>query len=919
MARIVGINETNETLTGGSSGDTLVGGAGENLLYGKGGADRFEASTRLADYKFSADTIADFQQGADKIDVSAFGISSFDQLKLILETKNGTDAFFNAYYFGYKHSIQINGVTASKLTAADFIFDTHGAKTEAGTARDDRMFGSTQADTLSGLDGSDQLFGGAGNDVLVGGSDTNLLYGQGGSDTFRVIERLDDYEFSADTIGDFQIGADKIDVSAFGISSFDQLKLILETKNGTDAFFNAYYFGYNHSIQINGITAGKLTSADFIYDTQGAKTEAGTARDDRLFGSTQADTLSGLDGSDQLFGGSGNDVLVGGSDTNHLYGQGGSDTFRMIERAADYEFSADTIGDFRVGSDKVDVSAFGISSFDQLKLILETKNGTDAFFNAYYFGYNHSIQFSKVAVSKLTAADFIYDTQGAKTEVGTARDDRLFGSAQADTLSGLDGSDQLFGGSGNDVLVGGSDTNLLYGQGGSDTFRMIERAADYEFSADTIGDFRVGSDKIDISAFGISSFDQLQLILETKNGTDAFFNAYYFGYNHSIQLSKVAKSKLTANDFIFDTQGAKDEVGTARNDRIFGSRQADTLDGGDGDDQLFGGVGNDRLIGGAGIDRLYGGSGTDTAVFAGKRSDYVITRNADGSVKVGSDLLVSIEKIEFDDTTISTPANRAPTAPSLSRTSVAENTAVGTTVGVFSATDPEGGAVTYRLTDSAGGLFKLSGNKLQVGKVFDYEKLQKDTITVEVTDLAGKTTIKTFTISITDVIETINGSTKGETLKGGIGADKIVAGAGNDTVFGYGGNDKLYGDAGDDTLYGGAGADDLSGGAGKDVFLFKTLSDSRVSSTGRDTIFDFSGTGGDRIDLSGIDASTKTAGNQAFSFLGTAAFTGKAGELRYDKKTSDTYIYADINGDKKADFAIHLDDAVTLSKGYFVL
>ncbi|MCV9963354.1 M10 family metallopeptidase C-terminal domain-containing protein [Pararhizobium sp. BT-229] len=919
MARIVGINETSETLTGGSSGDTLVGGAGENLLYGKGGADRFEASTRLADYKYSVDTIADFQQGADKIDVSAFGISSFDQLKLILETKNGTDAFFNAYYFGYKHSIQINGITASKLTTADFIFDTRGAKTEVGTTRDDRLFGTTAADTLSGGDGSDQLFGGSGNDILVGGSDTNLLYGQGGSDTFRTIERLDDYEFSADTIGDFQIGSDKIDVSAYGISSFDQLKLILETKNGTDAFFNAYYFGYNHSIQINGITASKLTAGDFIYDTQGAKTEAGTARDDRLFGSTQADTLSGLDGGDQLFGGGGNDILVGGSDTNLLYGQGGADTFRTIERADDYEFSADTIGDFQVGADKIDVSAFGISSFDQLKLILETKNGTDAFFNAYYFGYNHSIQLSKVAVSKLTAGDFIYDTQGAKDEVGTARDDRLFGSTQADTLTGLDGSDQLFGGRGNDTLVGGSDTNLLYGQGGSDTFRTIERAADYEFSADTIGDFQVGSDKIDVSAFGISSFDQLQLILETKNGTDAFFNAYYFGYNHSIQLSKVAKSQLTASDFIFDTQGAKDEVGTTRDDRLFGSRQADTLDGGAGDDQLFGGLGNDRLIGGEGYDRFFGGSGTDTAVFTGNKSDYVITRLANGSVRVGDDLLFNVEKIEFADTTISTPQNLAPSAPVLSKASVAENSPIGTTIGVFSSKDPEGGALTYRLTDSAGGLFKLSGNKLLVGKAIDYEKLQKDTITIEVTDLAGKKTLKTFAISITDVIETITGTPAAQTLKGDIGADRIVAGAGNDTLIGYEGDDRLYGDAGDDTIYGGLGADGLVGGTGKDVFLYKTLSDSSVSSTGRDTIFDFAGAEGDRIHLSTLDANTKLSGDQAFSFLGTGAFTGKAGELRYTKTASDTYVYADTNGDAVADFAIHLGDAVTLGKGYFVL
>ena len=61
------------------------------------------------------------------------------------------------------------------------------------------------------------------------------------------------------------------------------------------------------------------------------------------------------------------------------------------------------------------------------------------------------------------------------------------------------------------------------------------------------------------------------------------------------------------------------------------------------------------------------------------------------------------------------------------------------------------------------------------------------------------------------------------------------------------------------------------------------------------------------------------AGNQAFSFIGTAAFHGVAGELRYTKDVSDTYIYGDVNGDKTADFAIRLDDAVTLLPGYFLL
>ncbi|OBZ95939.1 hypothetical protein ADU59_05955 [Pararhizobium polonicum] len=913
----------NDQLFGGGGNDTLIGGTGTNVLYGQAGADTFKSIERAAHYTSeSFDTIGDFVVGTDKIDVSAFGISSLDQLKLIFETKNGTDAYFNAYYYGYDHIVQLTKVAASKLTSGDFIFDTQGAKSETGTAGNDRLFGSKGGDTLDGGAGNDQLFGGGGNDILIGGTGTNVLYGQVGADTFKSIERAAHYTSeNSDTIGDFVVGTDKIDVSAFGISSFDQLKLIFETKNGTDAYFNAYYYGYAHSIQLTKVAASKLTSGDFIYDTQGAKSEVGTGGADRLFGSKAGDTLEGGAGNDQLFGGGGNDILIGGTGTNVLYGQTGADTFTSIERAAHYTSeSYDTIGDFQVGVDKIDVSALGISSLAQLRLILETKNGTDAYFNAYYYGYDHVVQLTKVLPGKLTSGDFIYDTQTFKDLVGTNGSDRLFGSRTTDTLDGGAGNDQLFGGSGDDILIGGAGSNVLYGQAGADTFKSIERAAHYTSeSYDTIGDFVVGTDKIDVSAFGISSFDQLQLILETKNGTDAYFNAYFYGYDHAIQLTKVAASKLTAGDFIFDTTEFKDETGTSGADRLFGSAKADTLDGGNGNDQLFGGAGNDRLIGGGGSNRLYGGSGTDTAVFSGNRSDYVIVRNADGSVNVGSDVLFSVEKIEFADTTITTPANRVPTAPTLSKTSVAENTAVGTTIGVFASTDPEGGAVTYRLTDSAGGLFKLSGNKLLVGKALDYETLQNDTITVEVTDLAGKKTIKTFTISITDVMETINGTENGETLKGGIGADKIVAGAGNDTLYGYGGNDHLYGNAGDDILYGGLGADTLTGGPGKDVFLFKALSDSTVASKGRDTILDFSGAGGDRIDLSAIDASTKTAGNQAFSFLGTAAFSGKAGELRYDKKTSDTYIYGDVDGDGKADFSIHLDDALTLSKGYFVL
>ncbi len=157
-------------------------------------------------------------------------------------------------------------------------------------------------------------------------------------------------------------------------------------------------------------------------------------------------------------------------------------------------------------------------------------------------------------------------------------------------------------------------------------------------------------------------------------------------------------------------------------------------------------------------------------------------------------------------------------------------------------------------------------------------------------------------------------------------ADRITGDYHNNTLAGYSGDDVIAGGDGNDILRGGFGTDRLAGGRGADMlqgdgdtdfFQFNDRADSTVSKSGRDTILDFGA--GDKIDLSGIDASTIVDGNQAFSFIGSGAFSGRNAEVRYEKKASDTYIYGDVNGDGKADFAIHLDDAVTLQSGDFVL
>ena len=136
---------------------------------------------------------------------------------------------------------------------------------------------------------------------------------------------------------------------------------------------------------------------------------------------------------------------------------------------------------------------------------------------------------------------------------------------------------------------------------------------------------------------------------------------------------------------------------------------------------------------------------------------------------------------------------------------------------------------------------------------------------------------------------------------------------------GYDGNDTFDGGGGKDTLWGGLGKDSLTGGGGKDVFDFNLIAESTKKVAGRDIILDFSRKQKDRIDLHDIDANTKKNGDQAFKFIGDDDFHKKAGELMFDRKGGDTFVYGDVNGDGKADFAIQLDGSMNLKAGDFQL
>jgi len=95
--------------------------------------------------------------------------------------------------------------------------------------------------------------------------------------------------------------------------------------------------------------------------------------------------------------------------------------------------------------------------------------------------------------------------------------------------------------------------------------------------------------------------------------------------------------------------------------------------------------------------------------------------------------------------------NMAPTDISLSGTTVQENQPALTSVGNLSVTDPDvGDKHDWNLTNDANGSFVIVGNILKTAVEFDFEMTNEYKISIQVTDNAGESFSKEFTITVTD-------------------------------------------------------------------------------------------------------------------------------------------------------------------------
>jgi serralysin len=366
--------------------------------------------------------------------------------------------------------------------------------------------------------------------------------------------------------------------------------------------------------------------------------------------------------------------------------------------------------------------------------------------------------------------------------------------------------------------------------------------------------------------------------------------------------SKVATGNIAnALQFKGDARSLIENAkGGAGNDTITGNVAANTLIGNGGSDKLYGGDGNDELAGGTGADLLDGGNGSDAANYSTATAGVVadLLNPGQNTGEALGDTYASIERLTGSNFIDQLRGNDAANVlGGLAGNDILVGRGGNDTLSGGTGND-----------DLSGG---LGADKLEGGDGADVANYAAASAGVIVDLLSPSANTGEAAGDTFSFIENLTGSGYNDDLRGDNLANTLRGANGNDTLSGRGGNDTLYGDAGNDRLIGGAGADVMYGGAGSDTFVF-AAGDSMPAAA--DRIADFL-RGTDKIDLRAIDANASLSGDQAFSYIGTAAFTGKAGQLQFVNGV----ISGDINGDRVADFKVSIGGTSSLFAVDFLL
>jgi Ca2+-binding RTX toxin-like protein len=466
-------------------------------------------------------------------------------------------------------------------------------------------------------------------------------------------------------------------------------------------------------------------------------------------------------------------------------------------------------------------------------------------------------------------------------------------------------SNSITGNDGNNVLNGGSSIDVMNGGAGNDTY-IVDVLGDVIVEAANDGTDTV-STSITYSLDALANVENLTLTGNAnRNGTGNMLDNVITGNigNNTLNAGTAGTDNLigdTGNDIyvvnhagvtVIEGVGAgidtvqasvtttlSDNVenltltgaaaingtGNAGNNVIVGNGSENTLNAGNaGSDSLRGGLGNDTyIVDHAGVTVVETGVGTDTVESS---VSFTLGANVEDLTLTGTDTINGTG-----------------------------NTGANTIIGNDSA----------NTINSGGG----AGVDTLIGGGGNDTYIVSNTDTTVVEDVGGGN-------------DTVQSSTS-FSLAGTEIENLTLTGTGNNTATGSTGANVIFGNTGANTITGGADADTLTGGAGKDTFVISAPTDSSVEAS--DVITDFASVSAvtlaasDRISLTAIDASVTAANNNAFTFIGLAAFTGTEGQLRYENIGAYTFVLGDVNGDAVADFSVQLSGLQTLGVTDFLL
>ncbi len=538
-----------------------------------------------------------------------------------------------------------------------------------GGAHDDHLIGSDEGSVLIANFGDDTVVGGAQNDYIAGGDGNDVMTGGDGADIFRI-----DIGDGHDTITDFEIGVDQLIIDG------DVIEVDAATAVDRDVVFTYERAGIEGSVRLENVgTDGIVSGTDNRDNIRLGYT-------DPIDGDTvdnSGNIIETGEGNDTVYDGAGDDVITFGNGSATIY-NGAGDDIVWHEQTSLGHHSERT---YFIDGPGVDTYHGGV--------YITTFTVTEAGIN---YAYANGDGRNTVKFSNNVSEGLTIDLTDMSNSTGIAKDNfvegfrRLDATQHNDTIIVDHDWGYIRGGAGDDIIILRSEADenaiqsRLYGGDGADIFRFEIR----DGVAQSLNDFEVGVDKIDVSALNIYSIDQLKISYNSR-GYGSIIDPTGDRIGLAGSWVKNAHNDqdlygLTVDDFIFapfDPDNVIDTTidGTDGNDNME-QGYIDPLDGkviGRGDDKIVGGLGNDTLDGGVGRDtyiiRVGDGqdvikdtgvhSQTDTIVFEGRNFDASVVTAVDaGTIEFdfgdGDSLRVEelahgwrkIENYEFEDQTI---------------------------------------------------------------------------------------------------------------------------------------------------------------------------------------------------------------------------------------------------------------------------